>query len=261
MIEGTSIAKAGVFTKIYTSSFYFDRDGVAGWPAQAINYTNKMQFLFRIQKRTLDINDLAVNNHFEPEDIRVLFRNMIYIGDSDTDIPCMKLVNSYGGHSIGVYDSDKKDKTKVYKMIRDRRIKYYSPADYSKGTEMKNLVKSVIDRTVANEKLELIGYQCKEEYYDFDHANSEEYKTKVNLINDLGSSKNFERTHALIKELQVCAKWTEEEKELLYEIALSAHSVRYIRMDIDIKMFYSTLLKNDKKPSEDAKIVQERLNE
>ena len=36
--------------------------------------------------------------------MRVPFRNIVYIGDSDTDIPSMKLVNTYGGHAIGVYN-------------------------------------------------------------------------------------------------------------------------------------------------------------
>ena len=101
MIEGTTVAKSGAFEKIYASSFYFDNYGVAIWPAQVVNYTNKTQFLFRIEKGVLDINDQGVNDYFSPEDIRVPFRNMVYIGDSDTDIPCMKLVNTYGGHSIG----------------------------------------------------------------------------------------------------------------------------------------------------------------
>lgn len=46
MIEGTAMAKAGEFEKIYASSFYFDNNGIAKWPAQAVNYTNKTQFLF-----------------------------------------------------------------------------------------------------------------------------------------------------------------------------------------------------------------------
>ena len=37
---------------------------------------------------------------------------MVCIGDSDTDIPCMKLVNTYGGHSIGVYDPNTNNKEK-----------------------------------------------------------------------------------------------------------------------------------------------------
>ena len=87
----------------------------------------------------------------------------MYIGDSDTDIPCMKLVNSHGGHSIGVYNSETADKTKVYKMMRDGRVKYYAAADYREGHELDLLVKSIIDRTAANEALEEIHYKNKQE--------------------------------------------------------------------------------------------------
>lgn len=154
MIEGTSIAKNGAFEKIYASSFYYNERGVAVWPAQVINYTSKTQFLFRIEKGTLDINDSAVNEYFPPDQMRVPFRNIVYIGDSDTDIPCMKLVNSSGGHSIGVYNPDTKDKKKVLKMIRDNRIKHFAPADYSENGELDQLVKAIIDKTAAYEVLE-----------------------------------------------------------------------------------------------------------
>lgn len=161
MIEGTSVAKAGAFERIYASSFYYNERGVAVWPAQVVNYTNKTQFLFRISKGVLDVNDPGVNEYFAPEDLRVPFRNIVYIGDSDTDIPCMKLVNSNGGHSIGIYNSETADKTKVYKMLRDNRIRYFASADYSEGTELDRLVKAIIDRTETNETLESIHYACK----------------------------------------------------------------------------------------------------
>ena len=154
MIEGTKIAKDGAFEKIYASSFYFNDRGVAKWPAQAINYTSKTQFLFRIEKGVLDVNDPGVNEHFQPDEIRVPFRNMVYIGDSDTDIPCMKLVNTYGGHSIGVYDPVTGNKDKVYKMMRDKRIRYFAPADYTAGSELDLLVKSIIDKTAVYEVVE-----------------------------------------------------------------------------------------------------------
>jgi 2-hydroxy-3-keto-5-methylthiopentenyl-1-phosphate phosphatase len=154
MIEGTKMAREGAFEKIYASSFYFNERGVAKWAAQAVNYTNKTQFLFRIEKGILDINDPAVNEYYPPESIRVPFRNMVYIGDSDTDIPCMKLVNTYGGHSIGVYDPDTMEKSKVYKMMRDKRIRYFVPADYSEGLELDRLLKLIIDKTAAFELLE-----------------------------------------------------------------------------------------------------------
>lgn len=163
MIEGTSIAKAGAFEKIYASSFMFDKKGVAVWPAQAINYTNKTQFLFRIEKGVLDVNDSGVNDHFPPDSVRVPFRNMVYIGDSATDIPCMKLINSRGGHSIGVYDGKTSDKSRVHKMLAEDRIKYFAPADYREDSKLDTLVKAIIVRTAANEVLEERHFDCEKE--------------------------------------------------------------------------------------------------
>ena len=163
MIEGTSIAKAGAFEKIYASSFMFDKKGVAVWPAQAINYTNKTQFLFRIEKGVLDVNDSGVNDHFPPDSVRVPFRNMVYIGDSVTDIPCMKLINSRGGHSIGVYDGKTSDKSRVHKMLAEDRIKYFAPADYREDSKLDSLVKAIIIRTAANEVLEERHFECEKE--------------------------------------------------------------------------------------------------
>ena len=154
MIEGTAMARNGDFEKIYASSFYFDPSGRVLWPAQAINYTSKTQFLFRIEKGVLDINDPGVNEYFPPDQVRVPFRNMVYIGDSDTDIPCMKLVNTYGGHSIGVYDPNTQDKAKVYRMIQDQRIRYFAPADYRDGSRLDSLVKSIIEKTAVYEVLQ-----------------------------------------------------------------------------------------------------------
>ena len=166
MIDGTSIAKNGAFTKVYASSFYYDDRGMAVWPAQVINYTNKTQFLFRIEKGVLDINDEDVNEYFEPENMRVPFRNMVYIGDSDTDIPCMKLVNINGGHSIGVYNPENQNKDRVHKMLRDNRIRYFAPADYSEGSEIDKLLKAIIDKTAAYEILEAKHVRDKHESYD-----------------------------------------------------------------------------------------------
>lgn len=246
MIEGTSVAKAGAFEKIYASSFYYNDSGVAIWPAQVVNYTSKTQFLFRIEKGVLDINDPAVNESFSPEEIRVPFRNMVYIGDSDTDIPCMKLVNSYGGHSIGVYNTETKDKTKVYKMMRDERIKYFAPADYNEGTELDFLVKSIIDRTAANEALETLHYKYKIERIKADKESSEETRKRTDLLIALENSSNFANTHTLIRELQEIDNWSFEEKEILFHIALSNSQVRYILRDSDVKTFYNSLLKSMK---------------
>ena len=242
MIEGTRVA--GEFEKIYASSFYYNERGIAVWPAQVINYTNKTQFLFRIEKGVLDVNDTTVNDSFPPEDIRVPFRNMVYIGDSDTDVPCMKLVNSNGGHSIGVFNAETKDKTKVHKMMRDRRIRYFVPADYTEGSELDVLVKAIIDRTATNEVLESIYYECKRENADAESHSSADEQRRSDLIMALEESHSFAQTHKVIAELSEISEWSDEEKEILFGIALSNSQVYYILSDSDVTEFYRMLLRD-----------------
>lgn len=259
MIEGTSVAKAGAFEKIYASSFYYNEKGVAVWPAQVVNYTNKTQFLFRIEKGVLDINDSAVNESFSPEEMRIPFRNIVYIGDSDTDIPCMKLVTSYGGHSIGVYNAESKDKTKVYKMMRDGRIKYFAPADYREGTELDLLVKAIINRTAANEALETLHYKYKIERIKADKESNEEERKRTDLLISLENSGSFATTHSLISKLQEIDDWSYEEKEILFQIALDNSQVRYILRDLDVETFYRKLLKSMKTMTSNAQEVKDIL--
>lgn len=154
MIEGTLPARRGEFQKIYASSFYYNERGVAVWPAQAVNYTSKTQFLFRIQKGVPDVNDARVNDYFPAENLRVPFRNIVYIGDSATDVPCMKLVTVNGGHAIGVYDPQTGDKSRVEQMLGENRIRYIAAADYTEGSQMDGLMKAIIDKTASYEKLE-----------------------------------------------------------------------------------------------------------
>ena len=255
MIEGTSVAKAGAFEKIYASSFYYNEKGVAVWPAQVVNYTNKTQFLFRIEKGVLDINDSAVNESFSPEEMRVPFRNIVYIGDSDTDIPCMKLVTSYGGHSIGVYNAESKNKTKVYKMMRDGRIKYFAPADYREGTELDMLVKAIIDRTTANEALEALHYKYKIERIKADKESNEEERKRTDLLIALENSSSFASTHDIISKLQEIDDWSFDEKEILFQIALNNSQVRYVLRDLDVTIFYKKLLKSARAVTQNARNV------
>ena len=243
MIEGTKVANE--FEKIYASSFYYDENGEAQWPAQVINYTSKTQFLFRIVKGTLDVNDSGVNDYFNPEDIRIPFRNMVYIGDSDTDIPCMKLVNSHSGHSIGVYNPETRDRRKVYKMMEDKRIKYFAPADYTDNSELDKLVKAIIDQTASNEKLMSVHFQCKQEQEDQSmKIDSHEDKEKQKLILDLENSNSFKQTHSVISKLKQIKKWTREEKIQLQEIAKTNNQVSYIIDDDDVADFYKSISAN-----------------
>lgn len=260
MIEGNCIANE--FTRIYASSFFFE-DDIAMWPAQTVNYTNKTQFLFRIEKGTLDVNDQDVNKKFSNSEIRIPFRNMIYIGDSDTDIPCMKLINTNGGHSIGVYDKSTMDKTKVYRMMRDDRIRYFASADYSENSELDKLVKQIILRTKENEKLESIHIENLQEQMDYDSGLDENKKHKQDLILALECSSSFAKTHDVISDLRKIQDWDSNEIESLFRIGHLNSQVSAILDDDDVKLFFSNLLdsKECDKTRKYAKRIIDDMNE
>ena len=148
MIEGTPIAKE--FRKIYACSFFYNVDGVAYWPAVAVNYTNKTQFIFKINKGIESVYDsVRINEFIEEEKRPVQFRHMIYFGDGTTDIPCMKLVKQQGGHSIAVYNPRSRQKRQeMLRLICDNRVNYVCPADYGPDKEIDRLVKMIIDKIV-----------------------------------------------------------------------------------------------------------------
>ena len=142
IIEGSSIGK--YFKKIYASEFHYDDKGHAVWPKIAINYTNKTQFLMRINKGVLDISDdYLINKKMRDEDKRIPFSNMIYIGDGITDVPCMKLTKENGGISIAVYTNKNIETAKD--LYDDERINYLAKADYQDGSKIDLIIKKALE--------------------------------------------------------------------------------------------------------------------
>ena len=144
------------FSQIYASEFLYDENSVAVFPKSAVNYTSKTQFVYRINKGVLDVsNDRDLNRSTPESDRRVRFRDMLYIGDGLSDVPCMKMVKAYGGSSIAVYTDDS-NRNQVEDLLRHYRVDFIFPADYSENTDfdatVKNLIKkSAIENTLADE--------------------------------------------------------------------------------------------------------------
>ncbi len=156
MIEGTEIAKE--FEKIYACSFLYNVDGVAEWPAVAVDYTTKTQFLFKINKGIESVSDNKKINEYVPEQDRpVPFSQMIYFGDGETDIPCMKMVKQNGGHSIAVYKPrDESKKKRAQKLILDNRVNFVCAADYSVDKDIYRVVKTIIDKIKSDYEFDLL---------------------------------------------------------------------------------------------------------
>ena len=150
MIEGTEIAHE--FKRIFACSFIYNE---AEWPGVAVDYTAKTQFLFKINKGILSIRDNKKVNESQAEDIkRIPFPHMIYLGDGETDVPCMKIVKMFGGNSIAVYNPENKKKVNVAKkLLRQQRVNFITPADYTYGSRTYNVVCAIIDKIKADFEL------------------------------------------------------------------------------------------------------------
>ena len=141
IIEGSSIFK--YFREVFACEFLYNPSGAACWPKNVVNYTTKTQFLFRVNKGILDISNDDDLNKYTPEDERPIpFRNMIYIGDGLTDVPCMKLVKVNGGYSIAVHKAGEKEK--VNELLKYNRVDFLTLADYSENGELDILVRDMI---------------------------------------------------------------------------------------------------------------------
>ena len=154
MIEGTEIYPE--FKNVYACSFLYE-DGEAVWPAVAVDYTAKTQFLFKINKGVMSIRDHTLVNRYLPEKERpVPFSRMIYFGDGATDIPCMKLVKQFGGHSIAVYNPDGHEREKSERLLSEQRVHFVCPADYSEGKRIYRVVTAIIDKIKADLEIEAL---------------------------------------------------------------------------------------------------------
>lgn len=144
IIEGTSIAHN--FKRIFASCYVYDDEGNAFWPGHAVNYSTKTQFIHRIRKNVLDdlYETKSVNRYLPDDKDLVLYENMIYFGDGETDIPAMKTISKKGGNAICVYDPNKKSaETTSKKIYLDKRADYLTKADWSENSELEQIVKSI----------------------------------------------------------------------------------------------------------------------
>ena len=157
IIEGSPIA--GEFKHIFAGSFIYNAEGEAEWPGIAVDYTAKTQFLFNIQKGIFSSRDSKrVNESISDDEKRIPFTNMIYFGDGETDVPSMKVVGMFGGHSIAVFNPSIPHKRDVArKLLRQGRVGYMTPAIYTRDSRTFRLVCTIIDKIKTDYDLQRLG--------------------------------------------------------------------------------------------------------
>lgn len=117
IIRGTPIA--GSLKDIFGCTFSERMGKII--PKSIVTFTEKTKFLYAINKgingEELRRNPYRVNNVIPPDQRRISFSNMIYVGDGPTDIPCFSAVQQNGGKTVGLL----KYNTVAGKVVVDKR--------------------------------------------------------------------------------------------------------------------------------------------
>ena len=152
-------ALADVVHSIWACSFDYDADGHLLFPKRVISFTDKTRYLYLIQKGKVgsefDGQPYIVNEPMSHEERPIPFKNMIYLGDGPSDIPCMSLLQSKQGFVIGILSEGSPYKT--WALGYGRRANVTVPADFEEGQHgYRQLKQAVVGK--ANEiRRELAG--------------------------------------------------------------------------------------------------------
>ncbi len=154
IMEGVSINK--YFTEICGCAFAYGKDGTPVWPARVINYSTKIQYISKINKGLDKLDDVGVNEFMPKKDRRIPYSRIVYFGDGMTDIPSMKFIKERGGNAVAVYEPDSDNRSVAIKLLKDDRVNFALPADYSDGSQIDNVIKTILEKISKEANLEVL---------------------------------------------------------------------------------------------------------
>lgn len=145
ILDGSVVAQ---HVKAIFGCEFDEEDGHISFPKRTISHTQKTQFLFRVNKGLTDLKKDDVNDHMPEESRRVPFRQMMYVGDGPTDVPCFTVMKKNGGFALAVYnpeDHTRRSFEKCYQLtFHANRVHFMAPADYRPGSHLRLILEKHI---------------------------------------------------------------------------------------------------------------------
>ena len=152
-------------TDIFGCAFEYGPDGRAVTVKRSVTFTEKTKFVYAICKGItgdeLRRRPYRVNDAMKQEDRRVPFRNMVYIGDGPSDIPCFSMIKNFNGHAIGVWPPEDVELKKSYELAQGDRLTVGPyKADYQEGSDLFRMLWRIVEG-IANSMLEERQHQFR----------------------------------------------------------------------------------------------------
>lgn len=146
IIKGSSVAS--YFNGIWGCNFE-ERNGKIAKVKNIISFTEKTKYLFFINKgfhERARSEQYSVNKLVEPEDRRIPFENMIYVGDGLTDVPCFSLIKKSGGEAFGVFNPNRQDSPKKAweQLVAPKRVSTMNSPRYGKTDDLGTLIHAAV---------------------------------------------------------------------------------------------------------------------
>ena len=134
---------------IWGCNFSYDDVGRPAFPKRVISFTDKTRYVFFIQKGKVgqEFRNMpyAVNEPMDEDERPIPLRNMIYVGDGPSDIPCMSLVQNGGGYVMGILSKEKPYKT--WALSFGRRANVTVPPEFEpEGYAYNQLRQALIEK-------------------------------------------------------------------------------------------------------------------
>jgi len=125
-----------------------------------VTFTEKTKHLFEINKGLVQqsrVEHYAVNKQVDRTVRRVPFKNMIYVGDGLTDVPCFSLLNANQGIGFGVFDPKKKGSPKkAYEtLVTTHRTVTMNSPQYAEDNDLGSLIRAAVAQICGRLDLEL----------------------------------------------------------------------------------------------------------
>ena len=126
------------------------------FPKETVNFTVKTQKLFNVSKGSWrpDGNGPDVNAKVKQADLRIPFKNMLYLGDGHSDIAAFALLRQFGGTSMAVFhpgDARAEARAREFSVVQGRAHDYFA-ADYRPGSALRQAILNWAMRAHGDEK-------------------------------------------------------------------------------------------------------------